>query len=111
MTDSKAPLFATKHGQVVHCTCCGQIEITFRGERLRLPSSDFDALVATVDQAWHDIQETATPSTRWRLAAATSAGPVSVTFATPEVAALHELLDGASAMMELDAILKDVLAP
>lgn len=78
MLRSDAPLFDTQHGRVTHCACCGQLEIRFRGERLRLSQADFRAMAQTVERAWQDLQSAAQPSGRWRLTAYTGTGETSV---------------------------------
>lgn len=109
MVLSDPTLFETPHGRVAHCADCGRFEITFLGERLRVPPSDFCAIAQTVECAWHDIQAAPQSGSQWRLAAQTAAGSVTVTFDADELTALHNLLHGTQAMLELDAMLQDIL--
>lgn len=109
MALSDEPLFQTSNGTVIHCSCCGQLEITFLGGRIRLDPSDFETVAETVDRTWRRIQASDTESERWQLAAQTENGPMQVEFAPREIEALHELLQGAAVMMELDDMLDDVL--
>lgn len=108
MTRSDAPLFETQHGRVTR-TRCGRLEISFLGERLRLSRDDFHTVAQTVERAWQDIQAASTPSHRWRLTAYTEAGEASVVVRAADIEGLRELLHGTSAMLELDALLQDVL--
>ncbi len=104
-------LFQTSNGTVLHCSCCGQLEITFLGGRIRLAPADFATVAQTVAHTWRQIQEADASAERWHLTADTDDGPVRVTFSPREIAALHELLHGASVMMELDDLLADTLQP
>lgn len=109
MAISDPCLFRTSQGRVIRCACCGRLEITFRGEHLRASPSDFQALAQTVAHARQEIQETDDACSRWRLSTATEAGTVCVTFSRGEIEALHALLDGAAAMLELETLLHDAL--
>ncbi len=102
-------LFRTAHGRVIRCACCGQLEIAFAGERLRVPPADFQTVADTVAYAWREIRSADDTRSRWRLAAETPAGAVCVEFRAEEIAALHDLLDGAAATLALDRMLDDVL--
>lgn len=93
-------LFDTSDGAVLHCDCCGRIQITFRGLSLLISVREFDVLCRTVAKAWEDLDEVDDPST-WRLSADTDAGDVSVTLHIDELRALRRLLNGAYAMMTL----------
>ena len=110
MVLSDPTLFQTPHGRVISCACCGQLEITFMGERLRLPPADFHTVATTVDRACQEIESADHTGGRWRLSAQTPAGTVNVEFCTEDIVALRELLDGASATLALDRILDDVLS-
>lgn len=93
-------LFDTPDGAVVHCDCCGRIQVTFRGLSLLISVRQFDVLCRTVAKAWDDIEEDDGTRT-WRLSADTDAGDVSVTLRFNELRALRHLLNGAYAMMTL----------
>lgn len=93
-------LFDTPDGAVVHCDCCGRIQVTFRGLSLLISVRQFDVLCRTVAKAWEDIEEDDGTRT-WRLSADTDAGDVSVTLRFNELRALRHLLNGAYAMMTL----------
>lgn len=109
MAFSDSTLFQTPHGRVLRCACCGQIEITFMGERLRVSPADFHTVAETVAHARREIRNADEAPPRWRLSAQTPVGSVSVAFCAEELAALHALLDGAAAMLELDRMLDDAL--
>ena len=93
-------LFDTSDGVVIHCECCGRVQVTFRGLSLLISVREFDVLCRTVAKAWEDLDEQADART-WRLSADTDAGDVSVTLHVDELRALRYLLNGAYAMMTL----------
>jgi len=97
-------LFETADGSVVHCACCGRLEIEFRDCTLRLSPDEFDVLTRTVAQADEDIRADPRADARtqtWRLSAETGDGDVSVVLQADELRALDRLLKGAYAMMTL----------
>lgn len=106
---SDGPLFETRHGAVIKCACCGHLEVTFMGGTLRVAPKDFGTVAETVARTWNEIQESDSVAQRWQLRAETAEGMVSVEFAPQEIAELHELLHGASVMLELDDMLAEVL--
>jgi hypothetical protein len=93
-------LFDTRDGSIVHCACCGRIQIDFRGLTLLTTVDEFDTLCRTVAGAWEAVQEQ-DDARAWRLSAETDTGNVSVTLQLGELQALRRLLNGAYAMMTL----------
>lgn len=89
-------LFDTRDGRVVHCSCCGRIQIDFRGMSFLIDRDEFETLLGTVVRVLDELegQDDAT----WRVSAATDAGDVSVVLNVEELQALYELLAGVQAM-------------
>jgi len=102
-------LFETPDGSIVHCACCGRIQIAFRGLTLLITVDEFDTLCRTVAGAWEEIDDR-DDAHAWRLSAETDTGDVSVTLQIDELQALRELLNGAYAMMVLRDSLRAVAA-
>lgn len=93
-------LYRTPDGSVMHCNCCGRIQVAFRGLTLLITVKEFDGLCRTVAQVWEDIDPEEDVCSR-RVSADTDAGEVSVTLQIDELRALRRLFNGAYAMMTL----------
>lgn len=107
--DPEAPcLFETNHGTVVHCTCCGRFQVTFNGIVLLLGVKDFERLLHTAAAAAERVRNH--PPRWWCLSVPTDAGEVCALVKSDELLELCDLLKGAAAMRELDAILNEVNA-
>jgi hypothetical protein len=100
-------LFETPDGSVLHCACCGRLQIAFRGLTLLITRDRFGTLRGTVAEAWEAMQEHAS-ARAWRLSATTDAGDLSVTLRPDELRGLQRLLSGAAAMLTLQDRLADV---
>jgi len=97
-------LFTTEHGAVLQCSCCGRLQLMFDDIVLLLTRRDFRCLHKAVASAMQRIEDA--PPSWWRLAAPGSPTENSVRVHSEEVEALHELLCGAAAMLELDVLLE-----
>lgn len=93
-------LFETRYGHVLQCTCCDRIQVTFRQHTLLIDEEEFEVLTRTLRRTWRQVQD-AEGQNQWRLQAGTDAGDVSLLLPEPSLRALHELLEGAWAMYEL----------
>lgn len=93
-------LFKTSNGSILHCGCCGRIQIAYRGLLLLITVDEFDTLRKTVSHAWDEI-DAAKEAPAWRLSADTDTGGVSVNLRLEELRELHHLLQGAASMLAL----------
>lgn len=101
-------LFDTAHGSVLHCACCGRVQIAFRGYDLLIDTEAFDALCRTMDTAIERLD--GDEAAAWRLKAETAAGTTAIELSTAEIRALHHLLQGTRAMMRLRRSVQAVAA-
>lgn len=93
-------LFKTRYGDVLQCTCCDRIQISFRKHTLLVDEDELEVLTDTIKHAWDEVRDAETVD-RWKLQAGTDAGPVSITLSEPSLRALHALLQGAWSMYTL----------
>jgi hypothetical protein len=100
-------LYDTRAGRVLRCTCCGRIQIEFRGLALLVDAEEFETLLSTVVEVLDRIEED--DAGPWRLAAPTDAGEVSASLDAQELQTLYELLTGAQAMRTLNERLTAVV--
>jgi hypothetical protein len=105
--DAASPvLFETPRGRVVHCTCCGRFQIEFDHLLLLLDTPGFWSFRRTIQQG--ATPREAAPAS-WTLQAHTDAGEVRVpNMDRAALLALHDLLDGAAALRELQVLIESV---
>lgn len=90
-------LFKTANGRILHCACCGRVQVEF-GDALFLMTTDtFGDLCDTVRETLED----APPSGTWQLRVDGDAARHTVSLNRNQLRALDALLDGAYAMYVL----------
>ncbi|ARA93234.1 MAG: hypothetical protein D6685_09440 [Bacteroidetes bacterium] len=102
--------YHTPHGHVLRCTCCDRYEVAFRTAHVRLDRPHFADLLREV----HGLA-----TARWeagsyavlRLTPPDAPVEVRLLLTRPDLVELRELLAGAAAMDELDALLQETLGP
>ena len=107
--DRYRPLFETDHGCVLHCDCCGGLQLHFGNAILGLSASDFDPLRQTIAALEQDASRVvAARRSRGRRArrrerATIYVGDTGIGFAfdAGELVELHRLLEGARLFLDL----------
>ena len=99
-------LFATRHGRVFRCVCCGRLQVEFANLVLPLDRACFEQLERRLNEAARDERQN---DWCW-LEAATDAGPIRVPMQAEGIAAFHRLLRGARAMLRLEDRLRATAA-
>lgn len=105
--DRYEPLFETDRGRVLHCDCCGGLQLHFGNAILGLNGTDFDPLRETIRALEEDAARppaTGRPRTG-RERATLFVGDTGIGFAfdAGELAELHRLLEGARLFLDLHA--------
>ena len=100
--EKASPLFSTDHGSAER-TPQGKVRLMLGGTHWTLPPSDVPSLRATTQSLAREVYH-CERDCRWQLRVE---GHSTVVLDSEEVLRLDALLDGAVAMLELSAILKD----
>ena len=99
-------LFETPGGSVLHCPCCGRMQIVFDGLTLLVQRSCFEQLQPEVAQA--GAIRRGAEGGWFRLVVPTDVGRVTVPMSARKITALQTLLGGAQAMLDLEDHLQTV---
>jgi hypothetical protein len=100
--------FETEHGRLLHCDCCGSLQLRFGNAVLGMNAEDFSPFRETVADLERDALETAAtgrlaPDARAVLYLGDSGTGFS--FDADELVEMHRLLEGAALMLELDGLI------
>ena len=75
MSATVSNLFDTENGSSLRCSCCGRIELTFRGVPFLVEVSDLPEIQSML----HSVAESdACPDEMWKVSAQTARGPVTM---------------------------------
>ena len=107
--DRYRPLFETDRGCMLHCDCCGGLQLHFGNAILGLSASDFDPLRETIRALEQDATQWSSgpiPAERPRSGrerATIFVGETGIGFAfdADELGELHRLLEGARLFLDL----------
>lgn len=107
--DRYRPLFETDRGCVLHCDCCGGLQLHFGNAILGLSAPDFDPLRETIRALEQDAGEWSravvlpgrTRTGRERATIFVGETGVGFAFDADELTELHRLLEGARLFLEL----------
>jgi len=103
-------LFQTPQGYVLRCACCGRFEIGLGRLLLQLaPDQFFDLCRRIANVPWEAWEPDSL--CLLSLTGRAEAAEVRYAFSRTELMALRELLEGAQAMLELEALLRQTLQP
>ncbi len=101
-------LFQTPQGYVLRCACCGRFEIGFGRLLLQLPPAQFAFLCQRVKTLAAEAWET-DRLCLMSLVGRTEGSRVYYAFSRAELMELRTLLEGAQAMLALEALLRQTL--
>ena len=104
--DRYRPLFETDRGCVLHCDCCGGLQLHFGNAILGLGAPDFDPLRETIRTLEQDASEwsakrAAARGGRERATIFVGETGIGFAFDADELAELHRLLEGARLFLDL----------
>jgi hypothetical protein len=99
-------LFATPHGTVHRCPCCGDYEVRFRDTALTVTRTEMSRFRDTVEAV---CETDPRGPLCWQLDARTVRQRATFTLWDGEADELAALLDGTLAMLALDDLLADTL--
>lgn len=100
------PVFATAHGTVRRCPCCGDLELAFGPTRLTLPDRAVRQLTTTVRAV---ARAGESRCWGWCLHVESRHQRTALPLGPGDAARLLELLEGTVAMLELSALLEETL--
>ena len=100
--------FETEHGRLLHCACCGSLQLRFGNAVLGLNAEDFAPFRETIADLERDALEVAAagrlaPDARAVLYLGDSG--TGFAFDAEELIEMHRLLEGAALMLELDGLI------
>jgi len=103
-------LYATKQGYVLRCACCGRLEVCFRNLLLSANEEQFCSLQEIVSRMCQVSGAHPCPHL-WNVACVSGAGSSKALLDAGDIREMDELLKGASAIIELEAMLDATLGP
>ena len=111
--DRYRPLFETDRGAVLHCDCCGGLQLHFGNAILGFSAGDFDPLRETIQALEQDASEWSRAvvlpglpgrrrSGRERATIFVGETGIGLAFDADELTELHRLLEGARLFLDLE---------
>jgi len=101
-------IFQTPNGKVLRCACCDRLEVVFGNIALAEEPVLFERLRQIVKQLDLDALESRVDGDR-PILLSVDGEKLAFRFTRAEAVELHELLDGAAAMLELGTMLDETL--